>query len=71
MPKNRKRKGPQNRGPQLPSMKFIQTLAKHLDSPEMREIYRTQKRLNPNLDKEVDELTKEIEEILNHDKDSS
>jgi len=51
-------------------MSEIEALAKALDTPELRELYRRQKRLNPNLDKEVDELTKGVQEIFNHDKSS-
>lgn len=76
MPKSRKRKGRHTRkgphfgGPFLPNLDAIKALAQELDTPEMREIYRSQKMVNPNLDKEVEELTEEIEEILNHDNDS-
>lgn len=72
MPKSRNRKkkrGPTS-GPRLPNMSEIEALAKALDTPELRELYRRQKRLNPNLDKEVDELTKGVQEIFNHDKSS-
>lgn len=77
MPKSRnnrkergKRKGPHTRGPVLPTMDMIRTIAKELDTPEFRELYRSQKAVNPDLDNEVDELTEEVEEILNHGKDS-
>lgn len=68
MPKSRnrkKRKGPFT-GPKLPTMNEIEELAHSLDSPELRELYRRQKKANPNLDSEVDKMTKDIQEIFNH-----
>ena len=69
--KNRKKKG-RGKRPQLnvPSMDAIRELAKQLDSPELREIYRLQKVANPDLDTECDEMSDEIEEIFKHVKDS-
>jgi len=72
MPKSRnrkKRRGPVF-GPRLPNMSEIEALAKKLDTPELRELYRRQKRLNPNLDKEVNDMSEKIEEILDHGNDS-
>ena len=77
MPKSRNRnknKGPR-KGPRFPelsgiSMAKIHALAKSLDSPELRELYRAQQGLNPDLDEEVEELTKEVQEIFDHDKSS-
>lgn len=68
MPKSknrRKKRGPKT-GPRLPSMKDIEGLAKALDTPEMRKLYLRQKKVNPNLDAECDEMTKEIQEIFDH-----
>lgn len=68
MPKSRnrkKRKGPFT-GPKLPTMREIEQLAHSLDTPEMRELYRRQKKINPNLDADCDKMTEEIQEIFNH-----
>lgn len=68
MPKSRnrrKKRGP-TQGPRLPNMSEIENLAKALDTPEMRKLYLRQKKANPNLDQEVEEMSKDIEEIF-HD----
>jgi hypothetical protein len=73
MPKSRnrkKRKGPAS-GPKLPTMAEIEKLAHALDTPELRQLYLRQKKINPNLDAECDEMTKEIQEIFNHGNKSS
>lgn len=73
MPKSRtrkKRKGPIS-GPKLPTMAEIEKLAHALDTPELRQLYLRQKKANPNLDAECDEMTKEIQEIFNHGNKSS
>lgn len=72
MPKSRRRKsrkGP-NPGPKLPNMKEIEALARALDTPELRAIYRRQKKINPDLDQECDDFFKGIEEIFKHGNDS-
>jgi hypothetical protein len=51
-------------------MSTVEQLAKYFDTPEMRAEYRRQKRLNPGLDKEVDDSYEQLKEIINHDKDS-
>jgi len=48
----------------------LRELAKTLDTPEMRELYRSQKVLNPNLDADIDKVSEEIKEIFNHGKNS-
>jgi len=76
MPKSRtrKRKGAHRKGKgpfsPLPSMGNLRELAKTLDTPEMRELYRSQKVLNPNLDADIDKVSEEIKEIFNHGKNS-
>ena len=67
--KGRKRKKGARKGP-FPSMSTVEQLAKYFDTPEMRAEYRRQKRLNPGLDKEVDDSYEQLKEIINHDKDS-
>jgi hypothetical protein len=50
--------------------KFIRDMAKAMDTPEMRELYRRQKELNPGLDHDCEELGKEIEDHFEHLEDS-
>ena len=72
MPKSknrRKKRGPKS-GPRVPKMSEIEALARSMDSPELRKLYRRQKAINPNLDKEVNEMFENVEEIFNHDSDS-
>lgn len=75
MPKSRNRKnrprykGKGPRGP-IPSFGELSALARSLDSPEMRELYRRQKSLNPNLDGEIDEAYEKLKEVFNHGDDS-
>jgi hypothetical protein len=52
-------------------MAEIEKLAHALDTPELRQLYLRQKKANPNLDAECDEMTKEIQEIFNHGNKSS
>jgi hypothetical protein len=51
-------------------MAGLEELAKSLDTPEMRRAYLRQKKANPNLDDEVQELSENIKEIFDHDKSS-
>ena len=46
--------------------KIILDVAKAMDTPQMRELYRSQKKLDPSLDHDCEELTEEIQEILDH-----
>jgi len=48
-------------------LKQAKGLAKKLDTPEMRELYRKQKAKNNRLDDLVNELTKEIEDGFKHE----
>lgn len=48
------------------SMDQIQKLAKALDTPEMRDLYRRQKRINPNLDHDLQEVAKKVEDVFQH-----
>ena len=54
--------------------KMARSLAKQLDTPEMRELYRKQKLADDTLDQRVDELSDELgneaDNEFNHDKDS-
>jgi len=50
--------------------KFIQDIAKALDTPELRDLYRRQQNLNPNLNQDCEELGEEIEQIFDHLQDS-
>lgn len=50
--------------------KIIRDLAKAMDTPEMRELYRRQKELNPSLDHDCEELGKEINDHFKHFEDS-
>jgi hypothetical protein len=47
--------------------KEAKRLARKLDTPQMRELYRRDKANNSSLDKNVDKLTKEIKDGLKHD----
>lgn len=51
-------------GPRIPSMSHVEKLAKALDTPEMRKLYLRQKKANPNLDQEIDEMSEEVKEIF-------
>lgn len=46
--------------------KWLLDLAKQMDTPEMRDLYRRQKVINPDLDKDCDEAAEEIQDIFNH-----
>jgi uncharacterized FlaG/YvyC family protein len=49
---------------------FILDLARKLDTPEMRALYRSQKKSNPGLDQSVEELSEQLDDIFEHLKDS-
>ena len=46
--------------------KIARDLAKELDTPEMRKLYREQKARDKGLDKTVKDLTKEIKDGFKH-----
>jgi hypothetical protein len=46
--------------------KYILDIAKKMDTPEFRRLYREQKLANKNLDHEVEEMSEEIQEIFKH-----
>lgn len=46
--------------------KWILDMAKKMDTPEMRELYRSQKIVNPNLDKDCEQFTEEIKDVFDH-----
>lgn len=50
--------------------KFIRDMAKAMDTPEMRELYRRQQIINPDLNDDCEELAKEVEDHFEHIKDS-
>lgn len=41
-------------------------MAKELDTPEMRKLYRKQKRENESLDEMIDDFAKDNQDIFNH-----
>jgi len=49
---------------------FILDLAKQLDTPEMRALYRAQKKSDASLDQRVEELAENIDEVFKHIEDS-
>lgn len=50
----------------LINRKDIMKLAELFDTPEMRELYESQKVINSNLDQDCSELAEEIEDIFKH-----
>ena len=50
--------------------KAVKSLSKKLDTQDMRELYKRQKKLNPNLDKDVEQFDANIEEIFRHGNNS-
>lgn len=54
----------------LPSLELVKALAKKLDTPEMRKLYQSDKVSNPDFDKELDEIFKNVEDLFGHDKNS-
>lgn len=52
----------------LLDMKKIREIAKKLDSPELRELYRKQKLANESLDEDIEKLTEEIQDLFKHDR---
>lgn len=49
---------------------FILDLAKKLNTPELRALYRRQKELDSTLDQRIEKLSEEIEDVFEHLKDS-
>jgi len=46
--------------------KFILDLAKKMDTPEMRKLYREQKLADETLDDRVEQFTEEIKDLFDH-----
>jgi len=58
--------------PVLPSNRKLRRMARKMDAknPELRKLYAKQKASNEALDQEVNELTDEMKDLLNHDKET-
>jgi len=52
------------------AFKLAENLAKELDTPQMRKLYREQKANNNTLDDSVNELVEEINDSFKHDTNS-
>jgi len=54
--------------PVLPSKRKLRRIARKMDAknPELRKLYAEQKASNKALDQEVQELTDEVDDLLNH-----
>jgi len=50
--------------------KWLLDLAKKLDTPEMRDLYRSQKISNPGLDESVEQMSEQIDQLFEHGVDS-
>lgn len=50
--------------------RVAQSIARKLDTSEMKELYQRQKELNPNLDEDVEQFDSNIEEIFRHGNNS-
>jgi len=58
--------------PVLLSNRKLRRMARKIDAknPELRKLYAKQKASNETLDQEVDELTDEVKDLLNHNKET-
>jgi len=49
---------------------MVSHIARQMDTPEMRELYQSQKQLDPELDKKVEQFETNIDEVFSHGNNS-